>query len=86
MNKLEELRKQIDEIDAQIAVLFEKRMHVANEIGEYKKENNLPVLDTQRELEVISKNLENIKDESLKEHYKELLEKLMSLSKDYQSK
>ena len=86
MNKLEELRKQIDEIDAQIAVLFEKRMHVAKEIGEYKKANNLPVLDFQRELEVISKNLENIKDESLKEHYKELLEKLMSLSKDYQSK
>lgn len=84
MSDIKELRNKIDEIDKAIAELFEKRMQLAKEIGEYKKANSLPILDSKREEEVISKNLAYIKDESLKAYYEELLKEIMNLSKRYQ--
>ena len=47
--ELQELRSKIDEIDAQLTKLFEARMDVAAEIGAWKRENHMPVLDTARE-------------------------------------
>ena len=86
MDKLEELRLQINDIDKSLAELFEKRMKLAKEIGEYKKENNLPILDKKREEEVILKNLSYIKTNELKEYYEKFIKEVMSLSKDYQKK
>ena len=48
-NKLETLRQEIDSIDAQIFDLFEQRITVAKQIGAYKKEHGLSVLDSSRE-------------------------------------
>ncbi len=86
MDKLEELRLQINDIDKSLAELFEKRMKLAKEIGEYKKENNLPILDEKREEEVILRNLSYIKTNELKEYYEIFIKEVMSLSKGYQKK
>ena len=48
-NKLETLRQEIDSIDAQIFDLLEQRLTVAKQIGTYKKEHGLSVLDSSRE-------------------------------------
>ena len=53
MNELENLRKQIDEIDAELLPLFLKRMDCSAAIAKYKKANNLPVLDRVREKEIL---------------------------------
>ena len=37
MSTLEELRAQIDDIDAQMVALFEQRMNVTRQVGEYKR-------------------------------------------------
>ena len=50
-----ELRKQIDEIDRELVTLYGKRMETAREIGRYKREHNLPVLDTERERNLLNK-------------------------------
>ena len=42
------LRKQIDEIDEQLLTILAKRNRISMEIGTYKKENNMPVLQTGR--------------------------------------
>ena len=47
--ELNELRKQIDKVDKQMAKLFEERMDIVKHIGNYKKEHNLPILDKERE-------------------------------------
>jgi chorismate mutase len=52
---LSELRKQIDEIDNNITELLAKRMRVAREIGQYKKEHDMPILQTTRYDEILSK-------------------------------
>ena len=48
-NKLEEARKIINEVDAQMAELFVKRMRAAEMVFDYKKEFGLPILDKKRE-------------------------------------
>ncbi len=50
---LTELRHQIDEIDETLLELFAKRMRISHEIGVYKKEHNMPVLQTPRYGEVL---------------------------------
>lgn len=86
MNKLEEARKIINEVDAEMARLFEKRMQASELVAEYKKENALSILDTARENQVISKNSEMIEDNVIKEYYVEFLKNTMALSRAYQSR
>ena len=54
MNNLDEERKLINSIDDEMLMLFIKRMEVAKRIGQYKFENNLPILDKKREEEIIA--------------------------------
>lgn len=50
---LEESRKQIDLIDKEMLSLFEKRMAVADNIAKIKIEKNLPILNADREKEIL---------------------------------
>jgi chorismate mutase len=56
---LNELRKQIDEIDDELLSVLAKRMRVSREIGQYKKEHNMPVLQTGRYDEILGKRTSN---------------------------
>lgn len=82
---IKEIRKNIDEIDDKLVKLFAERMEQGRLVGDYKKANNLPVLDSTREREklndVIEKSPEEIK------YYTPLLYSLLfELSKSYQNK
>lgn len=52
---LEALRKQIDECDNQLLELLAKRMRVSREIGTYKKEHNMTIVQTTRYTEILEK-------------------------------
>ncbi|MBN2518889.1 MAG: bifunctional 3-deoxy-7-phosphoheptulonate synthase/chorismate mutase type II, partial [Bacteroidales bacterium] len=54
---LEELRTQIDKFDDEIMSIFEKRMKIADEIGKYKKTNNITILQTKRWDEILTKRI-----------------------------
>lgn len=84
MTKLEQARLIINNVDEEMAILFEKRMNAVKEIALYKKENNLPIFDPLREAEVIKKNVEKIKNSELKVYYHDYLEMMMEISKAYQ--
>jgi len=49
------LRKQIDELDNEVMEVLAKRMRVCREIGQYKKEHNMTVLQTGRYNEILDK-------------------------------
>ena len=83
---MNELRKQINKIDEQMAKLFEERMNCAKKIGEYKKEHALPIYDETRELELINKNSKFIESDEIREYYVDFLQSTMNISKRYQSK
>lgn len=48
-----ELRNQIDEIDSQLIPLLMKRMDIAKDVAAYKIEHGIPVLNAQREQEIL---------------------------------
>ena len=56
-------RARIDEIDAQIIELFERRIHIAADVAVYKRATGKPVLDKAREAAKIDKATELASDE-----------------------
>ena len=50
---LSDIRKKIDDIDQKLLPLFLERMQVSAEVAAYKKANNLPVLNKQRERDIL---------------------------------
>ena len=83
-DKLEKAREIINEVDAQMAELFVKRMRAAELVYEHKKEFGLPILDQKREDAVIERNSALVEDEGLKGYYIDYLKHLMSVSRAYQ--
>ena len=82
-NQLETFRREIDSIDAQIFDLFEQRIAVAKQIGAYKKEQDLAVLDSSREDAKRDQVKASVSNE-LEPYALELLEVLMNAAKAVQ--
>lgn len=55
MKKLDDLRAELDGIDAEILDLLAKRFEKIKLIGELKKEKNMPILQKSREEVVINR-------------------------------
>ena len=83
-NRLEEARKIINKVDAQMAELFVERMRAAELVCAYKKEYGLPILDAKRENVVIERNASAIEDEVLRGYYIDFLRDVMAVSRAYQ--
>ena len=54
---LSALRRQIDDLDNSLLDLLARRMRVSREIGQYKKEHNMPILQAQRYDEILQKRI-----------------------------
>lgn len=84
MESLQELREQLDEIDAQIVDLYQKRMDVCGKVGEFKVATGRKVFDKQREKEKLAAVTANVEDPFYKKGLTELYEQLMSMSRKLQ--
>lgn len=52
---LTELRSQIDKLDDELLELLTRRMRVSRDIGQYKKEHNMPILQARRYEELLER-------------------------------
>lgn len=68
-NRLEELRKEIDKIDWALLDILTRRMNIVDEIGDYKKENGITILQIKRWRNIIHNRLEIGKKMGLKEEF-----------------
>ncbi len=84
MNEIEQCRKEIDEIDKELVNLFERRMDVAIRVANYKKENDLPIYDEERESKVIKKNVDNLKNKNYDLLARRFFLSIMELSRNLQ--
>ncbi|MBR6402548.1 MAG: chorismate mutase [Eubacterium sp.] len=82
---LEDLRKDIDDIDKDIKELFVKRMQVVEQIAEYKAENGEEIYRPDREAELLDRCSDGLAP-SIKEEYISLVRKLVTLSREHQYK
>ena len=53
-HKLEELRTEIDKLDGELIQILAKRMEIIDEIGDYKRENDITILQMKRWVGIIS--------------------------------
>lgn len=83
MNKLEDARLKIEEIDKKMADLFIERMEAVKKVLEYKIENDMNVFDGTREQALIEKNKKYVPEE-FRPYYVKYLIDLMNISKEYQ--
>ncbi|MTB64488.1 chorismate mutase [Streptococcus sp. zg-86] len=83
---LSKQREKIDQIDKELVRLFEERMQTALEVVAIKKEHGLPVLDSNREAQVIEKVCSYLNDETLRQPLTELYTEMMRLSRAHQQK
>ncbi len=84
MTRLDKDRQKIDEIDEQIAKLFEERFETVRDVIAYKIENRLPILNSDREKEITEKNVKRITDDDIKPYFKAWYNDLLALSKEFQ--
>ena len=82
---LNDYRREIDGIDAQLLELFARRMDVAAAIAEYKKENALPVSDPSRERQKLL-DVAEMAPEALRDYAVSLYSLLFELSRGYQNR
>lgn len=66
---LEKIREQIDQLDDELLQLLSKRMRLADKIGEYKKENNITILQTNRWNKILKKAMRDMQKLGLSEEF-----------------
>ena len=86
MKDLSQLRQEIDIIDRRLVALFEQRMAVTRQVGEYKLAQGLPVLDRSREEQVLAGKVAMLTDSSLAADVTDLFEAIMAISRRQQQK
>ena len=84
MAAIEELREKIDAVDDEIVRLFEQRMRLGAEIGEYKIRDGLKVVDRQREKNKLQDVVNKVSTDFNKKGIRELFEQLMAMNRKQQ--
>lgn len=83
MDELQRLRGEIDAIDRELVELFRRRMAVTRQVGEYKRANGIPVLDQERERQLLQ-NKGELAGEELRPAVITLFQTVMALSRRQQ--
>ena len=83
MDELQELRRDIDAIDRELVELFRRRMDVTARVGAYKRSRGVPVLDQERERQVLQ-NKGELAGEALRPAVITLYQTIMALSRRQQ--
>ena len=81
MATIEELRKQIDQIDSEIMELLDKRYHLTTQIGDIKATNKTAVLDSNREELIYNKTAKFRHSPQIKEIYKTIMTESKALQR-----
>ena len=81
---MEQYREKIDEIDNKLMNLLVERLLIVKNIGLYKKQNNIPVLDLKREQLIFDKIDEKYKNNESNQFLKSIYAKMMVETKKIQ--
>lgn len=85
MADINKIRKEIDQIDKELLPLFLKRMDCSHLVAEYKIANNMPILDKEREQEILRDKAAQVCD-SLKESVVDFYSSIMRISRNAQQR
>lgn len=83
INDINDIRKEIDEIDKELVDLYIRRMNCSARVAEYKREHGMPVLDASRERALLNK-ISELSGSELEEYTRTLYSTILDLSRSYQ--
>ncbi|MCB0391606.1 MAG: chorismate mutase [Bdellovibrionales bacterium] len=81
MNELEDLRKEIDRINIELARLIERRLKVVDEIFQFKSNKGLDVYNPVREQEMFNKITKEFEDSLFQKEIIHFLKIIVEYSK-----
>lgn len=81
---LVEIRKEIDQIDADLIALLEKRMALVSQVALYKHQTGKAVLDTQREQVILEKIANSVHEKQYEESIVQTFSDILKHSRAYQ--
>ena len=82
---LSHLRSSIDEVDLQLLALIERRLKIAESVAAYKKENNLGIIDSNREASLL-KRIQSLSIDDLADLNEEIFKAIIRASCKHQEK
>lgn len=82
---LSHLRSSIDEIDLQLLNLIERRLQIAESVAAYKKENNLEIIDSNREASLL-KRIQSLSSDDLADLNVDIFKAIIRASCKHQEK
>ena len=83
INDINDIRKEIDEIDKELVDLYIRRMNCSARVAEYKREHGMPVLDASRERALLNK-ISELSGSELEGYTRTLYSTILDLSRSYQ--
>lgn len=83
---LKMLRQELDQVDRDMVQCFERRMAICRQVGAWKAEHGMDVLDAGREERVLDSRAAMLQDPSLEADVRELYQLLMRLSRQAQQR
>ena len=83
---LEGYRREIDVIEGELIGLLERRMDVVRKVADYKRERGLPVLQADREREVLGRAAARLKNKAYADAAVRFMETVMSVSRRSQAR
>lgn len=81
---MENLREKINIVDDKIMELLLERFLIVKDIGKYKKQNNIPILDSSREQKIYSKIEDIYLLDDHRKYIKKIYTEIMTQSKNIQ--
>lgn len=82
--EMTEIRNQIDQIDNEIVRLLEQRMNCVLDIAKLKKAQNLPILDSSREKQLLEKVAGRVKKTDFTDTITATFQDILKHSRAYQ--
>lgn len=82
--ELNKARTEINNIDKKIVKLLEKRFNIVNEIGCYKRKQNLPIYDEAREKQVVENCISLLENKEYSKYIDDIYFQIMKSCKDIQ--
>ena len=80
---LNKIRTEIDAVDAELVELYKKRMTLSAQVAEYKREKNMPILDSSRERALLAK-VSELSGKEFEDYSRTLYSTILDLSRAYQ--
>jgi len=86
MQDINDYRRQIDLIDAQLVHLFEQRLNLVRQVADYKKTHQIAVLQSSREEDVLQQAVAALKNPDYAQEIEALFRSMLQISRQLQKR